>query len=129
VTAPDAPVHYDVIREALMDALGNHPLGEFLNLEAKERMADRLLAQMPVASEAAFYMEGVKAEREQIAVSLRRAAEGRRAYERGDADAFESAAEVAENPLRIMGLIPSWMWTPEEQAALGGPMQRPAETP
>src|ERR1700733_14064718 len=46
----DAPVHYDVTRIALIDALGNLPLGEHLCLEPRARMADALLAQMPVAS-------------------------------------------------------------------------------
>lgn len=67
MTAPDAPVHFDCTRIGLIDALGSHPLGEFLNLEAKGRMADRLLEHLPVASDAGFYMEGVKAERERIA--------------------------------------------------------------
>jgi type VI protein secretion system component VasK len=59
VTAPGAPVHFDVTRIALIDALGDMPVAlgawrgnEFkqLDLEARGRMADALLAQMPVAS-------------------------------------------------------------------------------
>lgn len=60
----DGIVHFDVTRIRLMDALGDVPLTRDLHLEARERMADTLLAQMPALSEAAFYMEGVKAERE-----------------------------------------------------------------
>jgi hypothetical protein len=50
VTIPDAPVHFDVTRIALIDALGNLPLGEHLHLEPRGRMADALLAQMPAAA-------------------------------------------------------------------------------
>lgn len=54
VTIPGAPVHFDVTRIALIDALGNLPLGEHLHLEPRGRMADALLAQMPVASPTAL---------------------------------------------------------------------------
>jgi hypothetical protein len=55
--------------------------------------------------------------RAKIAADLRRAADGRREYgETSEADAFESAAAVAEDPARLLGLIPSWRWTAEEQA-------------
>lgn len=56
-----------VTRDALAGALAALPLGEFLTPEARDRFADALLAQMPAASDARFYMEGVKAERERIA--------------------------------------------------------------
>ena len=67
ISAADGIVHYDVTRIALIEALGDMPLGAYLTLEARARFADALLAQMPVASDAGFYMEGVKAERERIA--------------------------------------------------------------
>ena len=66
ISAADGIVHYDVTRIALIEALGDMPLGAYLTLEARARFADALLAQMPVASDAGFYMEGVKAERERI---------------------------------------------------------------
>jgi hypothetical protein len=51
VTDPGAPVHYDVTRIALIDAIGNLSLGKHLTLDARGRFADSLLAQMPEASE------------------------------------------------------------------------------
>lgn len=47
MTVPDAPVHYDVTPEALIRALASHPLTENLVPWARERMAGKLLAQMP----------------------------------------------------------------------------------
>jgi hypothetical protein len=52
MTAPDAPLHYDVTREALIEALRNLPLTAYLNLEARGKFADALLGQMPAVSEA-----------------------------------------------------------------------------
>jgi hypothetical protein len=49
VNGTDGIVHYDVTRIALIEALGSIPLGEKLLLEARGRVADALLAQMPVA--------------------------------------------------------------------------------
>jgi len=47
---------------------------------------------------------------------------GRRAYRSDDLDrdaaVYESAAGLAEDPARILDLIPSWLWTPEEQASV-----------
>lgn len=72
--------------------------------------------------------------RARVAADLRRAADGRREYgERHadagkgvdphdrlmiDADAFESAAAVAEDPARLLGLIPSWRWADGETASV-----------
>jgi hypothetical protein len=64
--------HFDVTRIALIEALGNLPLGEYLDHAAKARMADALLGQMPPASDAAFYAEGVKAERQRVTELARR---------------------------------------------------------
>lgn len=66
----------------------------------------------------------------EFAARLRRAAEGRRAYGRGvsfdarmrealdgEAASFESAAVVVEDPMAMLWLMPSLMWTAEEEAA------------
>ena len=73
----DGIVHWDVTRAALIDALGNHPLGEHLTLEARGKFADRLLDGMPAlprdqAAPADMLFEqgqmaGVRAERRRAA--------------------------------------------------------------
>jgi hypothetical protein len=65
----DGIVHYTCTRIALIDAIGQLPLGEYLNLEARGKMADKLLEQMPVAPvDADSFEEGVEAERERCAL-------------------------------------------------------------
>lgn len=68
--------------------------------------------------------------RRDVAAELRRAAQGRREYDKGDpptrmhealvieAGAFESGARLVEDPMVMLGLIPSWMWTAQEEARL-----------
>lgn len=69
--------------------------------------------------------------RAEVAASLRRVAAGRREYaatgckdaDHGDrellaAEAHEVSAEIAENPARLLDLIPSWRWTAEEAASV-----------
>jgi len=69
ISAADGIVHYDVTRIALIEALGDMPLGAYLTLEARARFADALLAQMPVAPiDPDSYEEGVEAERERAAL-------------------------------------------------------------
>lgn len=100
-------------------------------------LADVIIGEHLFADVEVTEAEPAPTEREiraRIAADLRRAAEGRREYagayaEKGRdavardqllcaADAFESAALVVEDPLRLRGLIPSWRWTAEEHAAV-----------
>ncbi len=67
-SAADTPVHYDVTRDALSRALANLPLTAWLTREKREKFADALLTQLPVAPiDADSYEEGVEAERERCA--------------------------------------------------------------
>lgn len=70
MTIPDAPVTYAVTRIALLDALGNVPLGEHLHLEARGKMADALLAQMPEASAEPAGADLYRAVNDAIAVAV-----------------------------------------------------------
>lgn len=75
--------------------------------------------------------ESIRAdERRKIAAMLRRAGAGRREYTsrldepRGtigvvlaaEAASYDTAAGLAEDPAAIIRVIPSWQWTPEENA-------------
>lgn len=68
-------------------------------------------------------------ERARIVAILQRAAEGRREYAKvlpeghhgretleTEAFAYESAIALIEDPINIVGLIPAWMWTADEEA-------------
>ncbi|MER6942512.1 hypothetical protein ABT294_00690 [Nonomuraea sp. NPDC000554] len=68
--------------------------------------------------------------RREVAAELQRAAQGRREYDKGEpstpmhealvteAATFETAARLVEDPMVMLGLIPLWMWTAEEEARL-----------
>ena len=71
-TGTEGP-HYDVTREALIEALGGHPLTATLNTGARGRFADVILGQMPEATATADMlfeqgqMAGVRTERRRAA--------------------------------------------------------------
>ncbi|MEU8199494.1 hypothetical protein AB0C10_37495, partial [Microbispora amethystogenes] len=78
-----------------------------------------------IPAEAAIRAE----EHARIIATLQRAAEGRREYAKvlpeghhgretleTEAWAYESAVALIEDPINIVGLIPLWMWTAEEEA-------------
>lgn len=96
------------------------------NMAGKARVAEikRAMSGGPAA-------DAERAIRAEVAADLRRAAAGRREYARTAskdaderdrvelaADAYESAAGIAEDPMRLLGLIPSWRWTAEETASV-----------
>jgi len=70
---------------------------------------------------------------EEMTARLRRAAAGLREYDRGEpptwahealeaeAATLETAVRVLEDPMAMLGLIPSWMWTTEEEARFDEP--------
>ena len=65
----DGIVHYTCTRIQMIDALAALPLGGYLNLEARGRFADCILAQLPEASpDPDSYEEGAEAERERAAL-------------------------------------------------------------
>lgn len=89
-------------------------------LDAGQREVDRRI-EIAVAT----------AERERIIAQLRRAAAGRREYAGPDdnggkgraillqsAEHYESAVWLIEDPRNMLDVMPSWMWTDEENASL-----------
>jgi len=76
-------------------------------------------------------IEAAEAGRERVIALLRHAAEGRREYADravpgsqshtlllASAEGYEGAAQLIENPERLLDLIPSWRWTDEEHASI-----------
>ena len=82
MTIPDAPVHWDVTRIALIEALAAIPIGGFLTLEARSGWADAILAQLPEPTGEA---EIRAKERERCAAAIRKHAGELRQLVSGDA--------------------------------------------
>lgn len=78
---------------------------------------------------AAAREQGAAAERERIKALLQRAADGRDEYAAGapqgqadtlvtEGQAFASAVRLCDDPTAILGLVPSWRWTEDEDRAV-----------
>jgi hypothetical protein len=114
-------------------------VGGGLDYEQRKRLTEILAGVWDHGRE--YGSRATSAEREiraRVAADLRRAAAGRREYARTAskdaderdrvevaADAYESAAGIAEDPMQLLGLIPSWSWTAEEHAAVTAESQTP----
>jgi|GEM_PF-3944399 len=100
-----------------------------------DRLADVIMQRVSVATETEADIRADERRKtiEVMTARLRRAAAGRREYDRGEpptwahealqaeAATLETAVRVLEDPMAMLGLIPSWMWTAEEEARFDEP--------
>jgi hypothetical protein len=115
----------DLMHADLGDLLEACGMGNFARPQSSHEVMQEAVAKVRTLG-----AETTVAERERILNLLRRAADGRREYAGPDdgsearplllasAEGYEAAAQLIEDPKRLLDVIPAWRWTAEEHASI-----------